>query len=95
MAVTCVKGGRPGGAGAGGGLAPQPPHVAGAAAAAAGLAAQQQQQQQQEEEEQQQQWGGEVAVAPLEAGWWPTFTHRQLSSSRQLQRFTNQVALNR
>ena len=31
----------------------------------------------------------------LEAGWWPTFVHAQLGSTRQLQRFTNAVALNR
>ena len=33
--------------------------------------------------------------SPLEAGWWPTFVRAQLSSTRQLQRFANQVALNR
>jgi hypothetical protein len=31
----------------------------------------------------------------LESGWWPTFVHSQLSSTRQLQRFANQVSLNR
>ena len=35
------------------------------------------------------------AARPLEAGWWPTFVHRQLGSTRQLQRFTNGVALQR
>ena len=34
-------------------------------------------------------------TAPLEAGLWPTFVHSQLGSTRQLQRFANQVALNR
>jgi hypothetical protein len=33
--------------------------------------------------------------SPLEAGWWPTFVRAQLGSTRQLQRFANQVALNR
>lgn len=35
--------------------------------------------------------GGSSGLVPLEASYWPTFTHRQLSSTRQLQRFTNQV----
>ena len=39
--------------------------------------------------------GGSVAASgllPLEASYWPTFTHHQLSSTRQLQRFTNQAS---
>lgn len=36
-----------------------------------------------------------TAGASLEAGWWPTFVHRQLASTRQLQRFANAVALQR
>ncbi|PRW44374.1 DUF3685 family [Chlorella sorokiniana] len=42
--------------------------------------------------------GGEAASTaprPLEAGWWPTYVHRQLGSTRQLQRFANGVALQR
>lgn len=35
--------------------------------------------------------GGGSGLVPLEASYWPTFTHRQLSSTRQLQRFTNQA----
>lgn len=35
------------------------------------------------------------AARPLEAGWWPTFVHSQLGSTRQLQRFTNAVVLQR
>ena len=38
---------------------------------------------------------GSGSSAPLEAGWWPTFVHRQLGSSRQLQRFCNAVQLQR
>lgn len=36
-----------------------------------------------------------ASSAPLEAGWWPTFVHRQLCNTRQLQRFANAVLLQR
>lgn len=39
--------------------------------------------------------GPSTSSRPLEAGWWPTFVHRQLGSTRQLQRFANGVALQR
>ncbi|GAB4814318.1 hypothetical protein N2152v2_001364 [Parachlorella kessleri] len=35
------------------------------------------------------------ALLPLEASYWPTFLHRQLASTRQRQRFTNQVVVQR
>lgn len=35
---------------------------------------------------------GAGGLVPLEASYWPTFLHRQLSSTRQLQRFTNQAS---
>lgn len=39
--------------------------------------------------------GSEGGGSALEAGWWPTYVHAQLNSTRQLQRFVNAVALNR
>lgn len=38
---------------------------------------------------------GAGAGTPLEAGWWPTYVHRQLDSTRALQRFCNAVLLRR
>lgn len=39
--------------------------------------------------------GSASGSTPLESGWWPTYVHSQLARSRQLQRFTNQVSVNR
>jgi hypothetical protein len=39
--------------------------------------------------------GRRTSGSPLEAGWWPTFVHPRLGSTRQLQRFANRVALQR